>query len=71
MAQSVKRGTLGVSAQVMTSWFRRFEPCVQLCADSVELAWDSLISLPVSLSASPLLTLSLSLSKINKDLKNF
>ena len=41
---------------------REVEPRVGLCTDSVELAWDSLSP---SLSALPLLVLSLSL-KINK-----
>ena len=44
---------------------RGIEPCVGLCADSAEPAWDCL-SLS-SLSVTPLLSLSLSLSlKINK-----
>ena len=45
MAQSVKRLTLhfgsGHDLKVL-----EFEPCVGLCADSVEPAWDSL-SLPL------------------------
>ena len=41
------------------------EPCVELCTDRVEPAWDSFSP---SLSAPPLLTLSLFL-KINKHLK--
>ena len=40
----------------------RFEPCIRLCADTAEPAWDSLSP---SLSAPPLLALSLPL-KINK-----
>ena len=32
-----------VSAHVMISWFvSSFQPCIGLCADSVEPAWDSL-----------------------------
>ena len=31
-----------ISAQVMISWFREFEPCIGLCVDSGEPAWDSL-----------------------------
>ena len=44
------------------------EPCIGLCADSVEPAWDSLCP---SLSAPPLLACmhTLSLSKINKTFK--
>ena len=41
-----------------------FKPCVRLCVDSAELAWDSLslfLSLPLPRSCS--LTLSLSLSR--------
>ena len=41
-----------------------FEPCIRLCIDSVEPAWDSL-SLPPSLYSPPPLILSVSL-KINK-----
>ena len=40
-----------------------FEPCVVLCTDSVEPAWDSL---PPSLSAPPILSLSLKNKKIEK-----
>ena len=50
-----------VSAQVMISRLRGFEPHVGLCADSAEPARDS--PSPLSLSAPPLLALSLSLSK--------
>ena len=53
-----------VSAQIMVSRFREFEPHVVLHADGVEPAWDSLSPL-LSLPPSPLV-LSLSLSKINK-----
>ena len=49
-----------VSAQVTISQFCEFESCMGLCAGSAEPAWDSLSP---SLSALPLLTLSLSLSK--------
>ena len=51
-----------VSAQVMISWFHEFEPCIGFRADSAEPASESVSP---SLSAPPLLTLSLSLSKIN------
>ena len=48
MAQSVKHPALGfVSGPDFT--VRGIEPHIGLCADSVELAWDSL-SLPLSLS---------------------
>ena len=56
----------------MISQFPEFEPHVELCADSAEPAWDFLslprsltLSLSLSLSpfASPLLMLSLYLSK--------
>ena len=51
----------------MISQDLEFEPCVGLCADGVEPAWDSLAP---SLSALLLLTRSLSLSKqINKHKK--
>ena len=40
-----------VSAQVMISRFREFEPHITFCTDSVESAWDSL-SLSLSLSLS-------------------
>ena len=43
---------------------RGFKPCIGLCTDSVESAWDSLSP---SLSALPMLSLSLSLSlSLNK-----
>ena len=64
MAQSVKRPT---SAQVMILQSREFEPRVGLCADSLDLASDSVSP---SLSAPPPLALGLSLSKINIK-KNF
>ena len=59
MAQSVKRPTLdlGSGYDLMVCGFR---PYVGVHADSVEPAWDSLFP---SLSAPPLLSLSL---KINK-----
>ena len=57
MAQSVKRPTLGFGSGYDLT-VCEFEACVQLCTVSAEPAWDSL-----SLSASPLLALSL---KINK-----
>ena len=45
-----------VSAQVVISQFREFEPRIRLCADSAEPAWDSLslpppLPLPCSLSS--------------------
>ena len=40
---------------------REFKPHIRLCADRADPAWDSL-SLPLSLSAPPLLVCSLSLS---------
>ena len=71
------KGHLGGSLLCLTLDFssghdltvHEFEPCVRLCADSVEPAWDSL-SLSLSLSAPPLLILSLSL-KLNKLFFNF
>ena len=51
---------LSVSAQVMISQLRKFEPLLGLCADSAEPAWDS-PSIPVS--SPPPLILSLSLFK--------
>ena len=58
MAQSVKRPTLDFgSGHDLT--VRECEPCMGLCTDSTEPAWDSLSS---SLSAPPLLALSVSLS---------
>ena len=57
MAHSVKHPALGFgSGQDLT--VHGIEPHVGLCADSMELAWDSL-SPPLSLSAPPLLVLSL------------
>ena len=61
MAESVKCRLL-ILAQAIISWLAEFEPCIGLCADSMEPAWDSLSP---SLSSPPLLSLSLSL-KINK-----
>ena len=54
MAQSVKRQMLGFSSghDLMV---HEFKPCIGLCADRAESAWDSF-------SAPPLLMLSLSLS---------
>ena len=46
-----------VSAQVVISWFREFEPHIGLCAGRSEPAWDSLSP---SLSAPPPLMRSLS-----------
>ena len=59
MAQSVQRLTLGFgSGHDLT--VLEFQPHIGICADSLEPAWDS-----SSLSAPPLLVLSLSL-KIKK-----
>ena len=60
MAQSVKRPRLSFSSghDLMIC---ESEPHIGLSADIVECAWDSLS--PPSLSAPPLLTLSVSLSK--------
>ena len=60
VAQSVKHPTLdfGSSHNLLV---REIKPCVGLCTDSTEPAWDS-----VSLSAPPLLVLSLSLSLSQK-----
>ena len=62
MAQSVKRPSLDFSSghDLMDC---EFEPCIRLCADSREPAWDFLSP---SLSASPLLMFTCSLSKLNK-----
>ena len=67
MAQWVKHPTLelGSGHDLMV---HGFQPHIGLCDDSMEPAWDSLSP---SLSAPPLLTLSLSLSKINKLKKMF
>ena len=59
VAQSVKRPTIGFSSGHDLT-FLEFEPHIGLHADSAESAWDSL---SVSLSAPPLLSLSVSLSK--------
>ena len=61
MAQLVKRPTLdfGSGHDLMVG---EFKPCVRLCADSVEPAWDSLSP---SLCPSTAHSLSLSL-KVNK-----
>ena len=66
VAQSVRPLTLDFSSghDLMNG---EIEPCVGLCADSAEPAWDSLSP---SLSVPPLLMCSLSLSKISKYLKN-
>ena len=61
MAQTVKRLTLGFGSG-LDLMACGFEPRIRLCADNVEPAWD-FVSL--SLSASPLLSISLSL-KMNK-----
>ena len=61
MAQSVKHPTLDAgsgrdlvgSSQVVILYVREFEPCIRLCADSAEPAWDSL-SLSLSLCPIPL-----------------
>ena len=62
VAQLVKPLTLGFGLGHSLT-VCEFEPHVRLHADSAEPAWDSLSP---SLSAPPLLTLSVSLSKINK-----
>ena len=59
VAQLVERPTLGFSSGHDLT-VCEFEPCIGLCADSAEPAWDSLSP---SLSASSLLACSLSLSK--------
>ena len=56
MAQSIKRATLGFSSG-HDLMFHEFEPHLGICAHSAEAAWDSFSP---SLSAPPLLTLSLS-----------
>ena len=62
VAQSVKSLALDFgSGRDLT--VRGFEPCVGLCADRAEPAWDSLSP---SLSAPPALTLSVSLSQNKK-----
>ena len=58
-AQSVKLLTLGFSSG-HDLVVLEIKPDVGLCTDSTEPAWDSL---PPSLSAPPVLTLSLALSK--------
>ena len=57
MAQLVKCPTVGFSPG-QDLMVHGFKPCIRLCADSVETAWDSVSSL----CPPPLLTLSLSLS---------
>ena len=61
MVQSVRRPTLGFGSGHDPT-VCGFEPCIMLCADSVEPAWDSVSP---SFSAPPLLVhaRSLSLSK--------
>ena len=63
MTQSVKCPTLDVgSGQELI--VRGLEPRIRLCTDSAEPAWESLpLSLPLSLSAPPLLALSLEINK--------
>ena len=52
MAQSVKCLTLALDfGSGHDLVVREMEPCLGLCADSVELAWDALF--PLSLSAPP------------------
>ena len=60
MAQSVKRPVLGFGSgpDLIVCVFK---PRDRLCMDSMESAWD--FSLPLSLSASPWLALSLSKNK--------
>ena len=62
MAQSVKPPALGFGSG-HDLVVPEFEPHIRLCAASAEPAWDFLSP---SFSAPPLLTFSLSLSKINK-----
>ena len=66
VAQSVKRLTLDFSSRHDLT-VPEFEPCIRLCADSMEPAWDSLSP---SFSAPLLLVLFLSLSQ-NKYIKDF
>ena len=68
MAQSVKHPT---SAQVCVLLVRGFELCVGLCADSSAWSLLQILSPSLSLRTPPLsLSLSFSLSKINKHLKH-
>ena len=62
MAQSVERLTLDFSSG-HNFMVRGIEPCVRLYADSVEPPWDTL-SLSLSLSAPPLLTLCFKINKL-------
>ena len=65
MAQSVKHSTLDFgSGHDLT--FGGMEPYVRLCTDSMEPAWDSILSLSFPLSLPYSLSLAL---KINKTLK--
>ena len=63
MAQSVKRPTLDFdSGRDLT--VHGIEPCIRLCAESKEPAWDSVSARSVSVSACVLArSLSLSLSQ--------
>ena len=67
MAQSVKHPTLdfGSGHDLMVL---EFKPCIGLCADSTEAAWDS-VSLSLSAPSPLALSLSLSLSNKNKQQK--
>ena len=62
VVQSVKHLTLGFSSDRDLT-VRGFEPGIRLCTGSAVPAWNPL---SLSLSAPPLLTLSVSFSKINK-----
>ena len=65
MAQSVQRPTLDYGSGLDLT-VQGFEPCIGLCTESVEPAW---VFLSPSLDAPPpesALSLSVSLSKINK-----
>ena len=42
VAQSVKHPILGFGSNLTISWFCEFKPCIGLCIDSAEPAWDSL-----------------------------
>ena len=63
VAPLVERPTLDFCSGLNVT-AREFKPCLGLCADSTEAAWDSLpLSLSLSLSVPPPLSLSHSLSQ--------
>ena len=64
VGQSVKRPTLGFSSG--HDMVYEFKPCIGLHTDSTELTWDSLSP---SVSASPLLSLSLKTNTLKRKLK--